>query len=378
MAMRAFAAAALAVLLGLHVAAFAGATEDREAQGVTGETGMTAERAREDTTLTDWMVFPAAFYTPETGIGGGATWAYFFRDSLERHPSSLMGVLFYTEKRQIITSAVAEMYLREWVRWLRLEVNYLKFPNTYYGIGNDTQLDLAEDYTSEVAALRVIAQRLIRTDIRLGPEYAFRHEVLYGFDEGGDLETRQIPGSENHIVSRLGARLTWDTRDNIYYSRGGRFFETTALFSGRALGSDYSFAKLVMDLRQFLASGQRHTLALRAYLAVLGGTAPFQDLPSLGGSKLMRGYPEGRYRDNAGAVLQAEYRLLIWWRLGMTVFGSLGQVSDTVGNLPSESLRYAGGFGIRFRMTDDGFNLRLDTGFTEEGSNFYIVAGEAF
>jgi hypothetical protein len=339
---------------------------------------VSAEPSKYDTTLTNWMILPAAFHTPETGFGGGLGWGYFFRDRLETHPSSLSGFLFYTEKKQTIIELASEMYLRRWVRWLGTNLSYLKFPNSFYGIGRETTEDMEETYTSESVSVRLVAQRLIRANIRLGPEYEFRHEVPYGFEEGGMLETGQIPGSESHIVSGLGLRLTWDTRDNIYYSREGRLFIIRLLLTGRPLGSDYRFARLSLDVRQFLASGRRQTLGLRGYFAVLGGEAPFQDLPYLGGSGGMRGYPEGRYRDKVAAVLQAEYRLYLWWRLGMTAFGSLGEVSHAVGDLTFDSIKYAGGFGLRFRLTDDGLNLRLDTGFTEEGAGFYIVTGEAF
>jgi hypothetical protein len=39
----------------------------------------------------------------------------------------------------------------------------------------------------------------------------------------------------------------------------------------------------------------------------------------------------------------------------------------------------SGGFGVRYLYNaDEGINIRLDFGFAEDSSGFYITAGEAF
>ena len=48
--------------------------------GAAGWTVATAEpeEARQDTAITDWVILPVMFHTPETGIGGGIAGSYLF------------------------------------------------------------------------------------------------------------------------------------------------------------------------------------------------------------------------------------------------------------------------------------------------------------
>jgi len=101
-------------------------------------------------------------------------------------------------------------------------------------------------------------------------------------------------------------------------------------------------------------------------------------LPGVGGQNVLRGYYEGRYRDNLMAVVQAEYRFPVWKRLGATVFGGVGNVSSRFDNFAVGDLKYAGGAGLRFRVSPEGVNLRLDYAVTPNSSGTYITIQEAF
>lgn len=57
---------------------------------------------------------------------------------------------------------------------------------------------------------------------------------------------------------------------------------------------------------------------------MLLNTAPFNALSLLGGSRRLRGYYEGRYRDQNSALVQAELRVDVFKRLGAVVFGGVG------------------------------------------------------
>ena len=92
----------------------------------------------------------------------------------------------------------------------------------------------------------------------------------------------------------------------------------------------------------------------------------------------MRGYREGRYRDNVLTVLQAEYRLIVWGPVGFALFGSVGDLQPRYSALGSEKLIFAGGPGLRFLINEEGLNFRIDYGYGREGGSFYFTLGEAF
>ncbi len=102
-------------------------------------------------------------------------------------------------------------------------------------------------------------------------------------------------------------------------------------------------------------------------------------MPWIGGPKRMRGYIEGRFRDNQAAVVQLELRKMFFKRWGATGFISMGSVSENLQNLWNKPFKYSGGAGIRYQLDPSKkLNIRLDYGITPEGGNFYFTFGEAF
>jgi hypothetical protein len=66
------------------------------------------------------------------------------------------------------------------------------------------------------------------------------------------------------------------------------------------------------------------------------------------------------------------------WRFGATVFGGIGQVGPTLGELSLTDVKAAGGFGIRFRLSErNRVNLRMDFAFSDEYF-MYFNFSEAF
>jgi hypothetical protein len=107
------------------------------------------------------------------------------------------------------------------------------------------------------------------------------------------------------------------------------------------------------------------------------GDPPFFDLAKLGGANLFRGSYEGRFRDRRRVAAQAEYRHP--GPIGLAVFGSAGQVARSWGDVRISDLHYAGGAGLRFRLSAaERVNLRLDDGFGPGESGVYFALGEAF
>ncbi len=146
------------------------------------------------------------------------------------------------------------------------------------------------------------------------------------------------------------------------------------------LGSDYQYTNFVLDFRQFIRLHRQQVLALQEYGFLTSGSVPLRSLAALGGANSMRGYYQGRYRDNNMAVIQAEFRTPLFWRFGAVAFGDIGNVAGTAGALNFVDLKYSYGGGLRIAMNKaEKLNLRLDYGFNARGSGgFYLQLGETF
>ena len=114
------------------------------------------------------------------------------------------------------------------------------------------------------------------------------------------------------------------------------------------------------------------------------GKVPFFHMGLLGGSEVMRGYFNGRFRDNHAFSTTLEYRLPIWWRFGAAAFMAVGDVAPSLDAFKPQSLKYSVGGGLRFMIDKrEKINVRLDVGHTigpigGGNTEFYITASESF
>lgn len=325
---------------------------------------------------------PVIFYQPETGLGFGVTALYYYRltagDTISP-PSSLAPVAIYTTKNQIILGLWSEMFVDK-DRWrINSEISYSKFPTKFWGIGNDTPDSAEEDYTPSTLTLKGWPQKRIAEGWYAGFAAMLIDRGLSELQEGGQLESGLVPGAEDGQALGLGGSLTRDTRDNTVYPRRGGYHRLLVDLFGKVWIGDYGFGRYTLDLRGYFPVARTHVVALQALAVASSGQPPFDQYPQLGGESLLRGYFQGRYRDRSLLAFQGEYRLPLFWRLGLAGFAGIGQVAPDFGGFGLDRFWVAGGAGLRFLLAKrEGLNIRMDFAFGEGSSGFYLSFGEAF
>lgn len=328
------------------------------------------------------FLLPIIFYTPETKLAAGGLVNYYFRESgskTESRASSIMPSLIYTQNKQILAELSTYLYWKDEAYYSEGYLAYIKFPAKFYGIGNNTKEDDEEDYTPRFVRLEISFQKKVRSGLYLGMRYELERRKLTEVEEDGLLARGDILGSEKGMTSGAGVRASWDSRNQVYSPSSGAYHQASATFFKSALGSDYDFVRYVLDLRQYFGVSSSHVAAFQAYARSVTGDPPFQKLSLLGGQNMMRGHYEGRYRDKNMLILQAEYRMPVWWRFGLAGFAGFGDVADEFSNFRLSSFKHSLGAGIRYRISpDEGINVRLDFGFGEGTSGLYITFNEAF
>jgi hypothetical protein len=325
-----------------------------------------------------WFALPNVFYSPETGFGGGIVAGYFFRLGEDVRPSGLQVALALTEREQYLAEFYPEFYWSEGYWWARLEVSAKEYPDVFYGIGPDVPSEAEESYTSRSLGVVLVASKKVAASTRLGLRLRLLSAEIEDTEPGRLLDSGDVPGHDGGTVAGIGPVFTRDTRDNTFYSMSGALAEVRVVFHAGVLASDCDFTRAVVDLRAFVSPAAGHSLGCQLYSEAVTGDTPFFALPVLGGSRIMRGYREGRFRDDVLLSAQGEYRFPLWRRFRGALFSCVGAVGDAEAGISGNSIEYSAGVGLRFRLSAVGTHVRLDYAIGREDSAVYLTVGEAF
>ena len=325
----------------------------------------------------DGLVLPYASYAPTTEIAVGLVAGYYRASRPGRRGSSVATTVTGTQRRQLIAEVEPELYLAGG-RW-RVEGQLIasEYPDFLYGIGGDTPASAETAYTARYATVDLSGQRRVRPRLRVGPRLFVRTGTVTDVDAGTPLAQGAVPGADGGTTVGVGASALWDARSRRYDPARGTYAEASLVAHSAAWGSDYTFGRLTTDWRGYRPLG-RGVGAAQVYTEAVIGTAPFPLLPLLGGSDRMRGFREGRYRDDVYWTAQAEYRVPLFWRFKAAAFASVGAVGPRVDVALLEHAVAAAGVGGWLRLTDDGVHGRLDLAYSESGVEVYVSLGEAF
>jgi len=90
----------------------------------------------------------------------------------------------------------------------------------------------------------------------------------------------------------------------------------------------------------------------------------------------MRGYPAGRYRENAMFATQAEFSVSLPKRFGAAAFAG---VAPSLSEFSGDQLLPSVGLGVRWMVAPKNkINLRVDYAWGDGDQALYISIGEAF
>lgn len=340
------------------------------------------DKSSENVKDSGFIFIPAFFYSPETKIAGGASVIYYYRSANSAptvRPSTIQPTFIYTQKNQIITSVLTDLYWREETYRLNGAVSFKKYPDKFFGVGSETTDAMEEDYRPKTFAFFLNLFRKVRPGLNFGLLYEYRHDSITETEENGLLASGNINGSDGGTVSGAGILVNWDTRDNIFYPTKGSFHQFSAAFFGSALGSNFSFNRYVLDLRKYVSLSASGVFAFQGFASFTTSNPSFQFLSQFGGQNIMRGYYEGRYRDKHGFVLQTEYRQRLFGRIGLVGFLGLGEVASELDGFDLEEARISVGLGLRYLYSStEGINVRIAVGFSGGTPGPYITINEAF
>jgi outer membrane protein assembly factor BamA len=323
---------------------------------------------------------PVLGYAPETSLlFGVALVGVASADSAgpATRPSTALLTAVYTLKRQY----QLELTLDHWTTgdgWhVTGDATVERYPSEFNGLGAQAT-DTSEIYTPQRFTLSAGAQRRTMRHVFVGAGYWFRHSRMAETETGGRLAPGTIPGSRGGTEAILTVEGVWDTRDVLYRTRRGGYLRLAYGLAGPALGGDHAYRRYTAEARAYRSIGDL-VIAAQAILDATEGTVPFELLPHLGGSGILRGFTVPRFADGAMSAAQLEVRAPLKGLVSVVAFGGAGATAPSVRAIPDARLGIAGGLGLRLLLDRrEGLQMRLDYAFARGGGGFYVAAGDAF
>ena len=339
--------------------------------------GQSDPEARKNT----FFPIPVAFWTPETRIGVGAALIYNFylnKSDTISPPSQLQGGFAITQERQQLYYLPYKLWWGERQNYAFGEVGYYKYNYFFYGVGND-DANAEERYGVDFTRIRVNYLRQVLKTNRggwsLGARAWIEDWTFTEFEDEGALASGRINGAEGGLTLDPGFIIFGDYRDNVYNPSRGSYLELVTQHST----GDFRFHRYRVDARIYNKVAKPVLWANQIFVDVTTGDTPFYMMTMLGGTKRMRGYYEGRFRDKSGVLYQTELRAKIWRRWGAVAFFSAGIVDRSPNYWSIANLRNTSGAGIRFLLDPEkNINVRFDVAAGPGSTQFYFTVGEAF
>ncbi len=275
-------------------------------------------------------------------------WSAFFdfgyRDAPEenffgRGPGSLRGQRTDFRRQDASYGGVVRYRPR---RWLRTELR-----------GNFRQVEVGDGSNDDYADISTVFDEVTAPGLAEQPDFVSVTGSLI-------IDYRQTPGDPH---------------------AGGLFRLDLGLFDGLG-GDDFDFSRIAADARHFLPLGvSSRVLAFRFHTSVdfADGESrvPFYYQNTLGGSEMLRGFREFRFRDENLVFMSAEYRWEAIPAFEFAAFYDAGRVFNRISDFGFNDLEtsFGGGFRVKNRS---GVIFRIDVGKSREGVRIYLKFGPSF
>jgi len=330
--------------------------------------------------ITNIAAIPLINYNRTQGMIVGALVSYYYKvnknDTIS--PSSNTGIFgMYTAKNSYMVLGFTKLYFTR-DRWRvtaaagTMDINfqfYLEEPVASMG--------KFYDYSSKANLFVLQVQRNIFRRIYLGPTGSFVKSTTT-FDLPGESGEDSVSISQ---LNNVGYVISNDTRDHVQNPTRGMFLNFKNQFYRNWVNSDFEFVRYMVSYNQFFKVSKKdetQVLAMRATFNIATGDVPFEGQTVVGGDDI-RGYSQGRYRDDQVYTLQAEYRWNFYNRWGLVAFAGVASAVEKFADIPDELILPGAGAGIRFKMLPtEKVNIGIDVGAGKDDYSITFRIGESF
>lgn len=258
------------------------------------------------------------------------------------------------------------------------ELKLTTFRNQFWGFGyvqNDNDANESLFTQNEIEFKGYFAFRMAQ-NLYMGPAlyYDFRSA-----DRCDDLSQQLLSGvRRRESVAAVGVTLSYDTRDLIHDAHRGMYVNLEQRVSPSVFNTGGTFTTTDFQLCGYQPIWRGCVLAGELHTKInCGNRIPWSQFGLVGSNERMRGYYQGRYRDRNIVEAQLEFRQHLWKRFGMVWWVAAANVFQDQHTWKLNQTLPNYGLGLRWRFKP-GVNVRIDYGFTRNGSGLVFCVNEAF
>lgn len=259
---------------------------------------------------------------------------------------------------------------------INYDVKFYSFADKMWGIGYYENCDDANesDYDRLQASAKIDFVARLREGVFIGPA------AIFNYTNGRNIDLPGLLHGQNNRIHTTGLGLTFviDTRDMPTAATRGLYLRVYGIANPRFMANKYRYEMAEMTASVYRSWWSGGVLAGNFHTRLTWGNTPWCQLSYFGGSKIMRGYWEERFRDKMESDVTVELRQHVYGRHGFAVWVGAGTVYQKFKELRFKEIMPNYGLGYRWEFKK-GVNVRLDMGFGkwhEKGVNFSI--NEAF
>ncbi|RYH12066.1 BamA/TamA family outer membrane protein [Tropicimonas sp. IMCC6043] len=227
---------------------------------------------------------------------------------------------------------------------------------------------------------------------RINLTYGLTDTLSFGID-GTYLDTRVTSPKVQELLdpvppdlgiqirqATFGPVLKFDTVDDSIYPTRGIDLTYTGQYGKGLEGFHTTFWKNVMIGTGYAPLRDRVVLAGKLTGCSVTDGAPFYNLCIIGGTDGFRGYPVGEYLGHALGSAQGAVRFRFGDRWGAAAFAGVGTVAPEFFALRDGPRLYAGGLGLRFRISKKfPLDFAVDAALNADSERTtYVRVGQAF
>ena len=330
-------------------------------------------------------VFPFLMYDTDIGLGYGGRAK--FIDYLSKR-ESFDFIIFNSTKGERwygFLFSIPDTEIRQGKKYsfsFDLRAEYQKYLKYYfYGIGADSREEDQTEFINEQKKLQLTIGKGFSPHFVVEASY-FLKNVHYKDPTEDRPFTDTLDAVGEQFSPYVSLIVRYDSSDSqIHPTRGIRLIFQNDLASSFFGNKNASFYRFSLDFRKYtLLFGQRDVLAFRALVQKISGEeVPLFEMPDLGGSSemsAMRGYRLNRFVDKGKFLFNAEYRFLLWKKLGGNIFLDGGLVWPSWSEIKLDNIAVDAGWGLRYYLQN--FIARFDMGLSNEGLSIYFNFGHVF
>ena len=253
---------------------------------------------------------------------------------------------------------------------------FYSFPSEFWGIG----YEMGDNDANKSDMKRWQAQAEVSFLFRVADNFYIGPMASYDYVIGKHIERPELlQGMDQHTWNvGAGVSLVYDNRDNLTNPHRGIYLNINQMFRPGFMGNDYAFSTTAFRFDAYQRLGKGTVLAEDIGANFNFGNPSWGMMAELGGTRSMRGYYEGRYRDKHSLEATVELRQHVWKRNGIVVWVGAGTIFPKFSALRSKQILPNAGVGYRWEFKKN-VNVRLDYGFGKSGqSGFLFNINEAF